>query len=243
MIRKIVLLFVAVSLAFAGCIEGDNTTQDAESSTGDDGVDPTDGSVPSGDFPPEDDPGWQPFGEGEGIPREIMPQQFERIGFYQEPEAAAEEHGGEGTPGFDMEELDAMIGPLEDGYVYNSGQSFPPTWDIVFHDVNWDNRSVLFEHMVEDGEYFDVEGLPGGMTVLLKDNETMLVNRLDVEEGGTFDVTPESEFASAGFSPGHYRVVSVDDETVHMDHHPGEYAQQDPHQGQDPYGQDPQHGH
>lgn len=164
---------------------------------------------------------WEPFTPGgAGIPRALLPQFFQREVFLQETGAAAEE-GNVGSPNFNYQTLDSQLGPLYDGFVYNAGRTFPPSWDIVMDDVNPDNKSILFHHAITSGQYFDVPNLPGGVTVLIEDNESRLVYRLDLQPGGLFSVAANSELNQAGFTPGSYRVASVNDETVNLDYHPG----------------------
>lgn len=174
------------------------------------------------DVPAEHGPGdWEPFTPGQpGIPREIMPQAFQRTVFLQEPDAAAEE-GNDGAEGFDLEQLENSLGPIEVGGTFNADRTFPPSWDIEFIDVNRDNRSITFRHTVEAGQYFDVPDLPGGVTVLLTNDETELVYRFELEEGSTFVVQPQSELNQAGFSPGSYLIDEVTDEYVALLFHEG----------------------
>lgn len=163
---------------------------------------------------------WERFPPGtEGLPREFPPQAFERYRFLQEPEAATEE-GNPGTQGFDLDALEQSIGPIEPGTVFNADEVFPPSWDIVFEDVNRDNRSVLIRNDVEDGQFFDVPGVPGGVTVLIDDAETQFSYRLDFEED-TFVVQQDSPLVASGFQPGSYQIRSVTDEQVDLFHYPG----------------------
>ncbi len=164
---------------------------------------------------------WERFPPGsDALPRELPSQPFQRFRFLQEPDAAAEE-GNPGTQGFDLDGLEQSIGPVEEGSVFNPDEAFPPSWDIVFEDVNRDNRSVLIRNDVEDGQAFDVEGIPGGVTVLINDEETEYAYRLDFAEGTTFTVAQDSPLVQSGFQPGSYQIRSVTDENVDLFHHPG----------------------
>lgn len=164
---------------------------------------------------------WERFPPGtEGLPRELPAQSFQRYRFLQEPAAAAEE-GNQGTQGFDLDELEQAIGPVEEGTVFNAEEAFPPSWDIVFEDVNRDNRSVLIRNDVEDGQEFNVEGIPASVAVLINDEETQYRYRLDFVEGTTFTIPGDSPLVQSGFQPGSYQVRSVTDENIDLFHHPG----------------------
>lgn len=164
--------------------------------------------------------GWEPFTPNSpGIPREMLPQFFQRTVFLQEAQAAAAE-GNPPSQGFNLTSLNNQIGPLTDGFVFNAGRGFPPSWDIVIDDVNFDNRSITFTHTVQDGQSFEVPQLGGEVTVLLRDDESSLVYRLDIPQGTTFAVAQGDELQQAGFTPGSYRVASIDDEHINFDYNP-----------------------
>ncbi len=160
---------------------------------------------------------WEPF-PPDGLQRMLGPEPFQRTIFLQEP-AAAEQEGREGNQQFSLDELEQAIGPVENGTVFNADQVFPPSWDIVFEDVNRGNRSVLFRHTVQDGEFFDVEGIPGGVTVVLSEDETQLHYRVDFEEGAIFTIGGEDPLLQAGFQPGSYHVEQVTEERVSLMYH------------------------
>lgn len=160
---------------------------------------------------------WEPF-PPDGLQRMLGPEPFQRTIFLQEAEAAQAE-GNEGSAQFSLDDLEQAIGPVENGTVFNAEQAFPPSWDIVFDDVNRDNRSVLFRHTVQDGEFFDVEGIPGGVTVILGEDETQLHYRVDFEEGAIFTIGSEDPLLQAGFQPGSYHVEEVTEERVSLMYH------------------------
>jgi hypothetical protein len=161
---------------------------------------------------------WTPFPSPEGLPRTLDPQPFQRQVFLQEPEAAAEE-GRTGTQNFDLDALEQEIGPIEPGMSFNPApqRAFWPSWDIVFDDINRDNRSLLYHETVQDGDYHDIQGIPGGITIHLNEDETQLWFTVDLEEG-VFTVEPGHPLTQDGFRPGSYRIHEVTQDRVHMDH-------------------------
>lgn len=164
---------------------------------------------------------WQPFTpEGPGVPRTLFTQPFQRTIFLQEVEAAAAE-GNQGSPDFNITSLDDQIGPLEDDMVFNPDRSFPPSWDIVFEDVNFDNKSILIRHTVQDGDTYTDTGLPGEVVAVIEDGADgrTLSWRLDLVEGATFTVQPQSGLFNAGFSPGSYLVDDVSETHIRFLHH------------------------
>lgn len=208
--KTLITVALLIVVPLAGCTgPGDDAGSPAEATTD---RDPR--------IPPADDPGWAPISE-EGIPRAMMEQPFSRVVFLQEPEAA-EEEGNEGTPGFNMTEADEQVGPFEEGATFTPDRTFPPAWEIEFTDVNWDNRSLTYEQHVENGTYHDVDALPGGATILIDEETSMLSFRLDLEEDAWFYIESGSEMAAAGFPPGAFHVVSVESDLLFIDHHPAE---------------------
>lgn len=163
---------------------------------------------------------WQPFiPDQPGIPREIHQRPFQRLVFFQEAQHA-EREGNDHARDINLTQLDRSLGGIHEGYVFNSGERFPPTWDIHFEELNWDNGSLLVRHMVEDGQTLETPDLPGDVTLLLRDDDTRVVYRLNLEEGATFIVPPQSELDRFGFSPGSYLVESQTDEHIALLYHP-----------------------
>lgn len=161
---------------------------------------------------------WEPLGpDGQGIPRLMFGQPFQETVFLQEADAARLE-GRSGTPEFDLDTLQDGLGPLASGSVYNPGRAFPPSWDIVFEDVNPENRSIFIRHMVQHGDVFSDTGLPGEVVAVVTGEgaDRTLAWRLDLVEGATFIVEVDDDLFKAGFPAGSYRVDTVAAETIHM---------------------------